>query len=337
MWGPNINQVEVLDVDERSMLYGVGYKPGPGVRILRSTADGTVAEERLAEDEIYQGGFLFDGGMLYSVTSALDEAKFEIRRRLDGQNSSSTMWDAVSQGSEFSELAMVGDTLFFVRTDPGPVRCLVAVDPRVVDPVGDGYDVHCLQEGARFGWLESAGDGTLSFQTWAQGDDCATLHRLRAGESVPELVEVDGCVSRGVASSRLAAWTEEPVPDEDGSSNWFEVDVRAQVGEEVVDLGTGIAGTATWCQGGVYWNVESTRDEPAHIRRWFPGGPIEVVRSAGREPDTGFDDALQLSLRCYDDRVTFVEQTSAGELQQTFLTSPSFGWALPLPYDLDAE
>lgn len=94
----------------------------------------------------------------------------------------------------------------------------------------------------------------------------------------------------------------------------------------VHDLGTAVTGSTALCGGTLFWGWIDFEPpvEPSQIRRWTPGGSIEVVY---RSPDGAeFDGYATSGVFCHGDVVFFQRFGRWGSAGQELITNAPLAW-----------
>jgi hypothetical protein len=334
--GPNDDRMIVDDVTADRLAYDIWVDDQTMLGIVRSSRGGSRETLRFPIDLMVQEAFFVSDGLVFSLTSQTDESRFEIRYWRDGAAESTVVWQATAEHPQYSEIAVRRDhLLFFVTTND--VTCLVEMDPRVPER---RTDLACGAEGEELWWLKASADDTVSYlvnDPFSEDPACGRLYRVLVDATEPVETANTGCVARGVADSRFAAWTTAPVPDSSGTVDWFHVPLFVLVDDHIENLGIGTAGSATICSDGVYWTTEEGLYSPQEIRHWAPGRPIGVVFRSSRSGR--FDDYTLSAPVCVPQGVGFhrVDHRLNGDLPTEFVTHPAMGWHDPLPMTLDMQ
>lgn len=243
--------------------------------------DATGAEMRLplGTDDILQQAHLTPDGAVLEVTNDV-ERTVAVVWWPTGKVGATALWEKTAD-RDGGSIAVIGSTLYLdeMTTD---ATCILAMDLSAADPASTEQAVTCAEPGHV---LAPSTDGTTLAWTDKDpdADACATLMRLTGGEA--ERVDVDGCVDRGTASATLAAWSERPVAEVDGTLYYGRVPTKAAYAGTTIDLGHGVSGSAVVCHGRVLWEVEDDVETP-EVRGWQPESAPEVIyRSPALDAD----------------------------------------------------
>lgn len=126
------------------------------------------------------------------------------------------------------------------------------LDLSAPDPVHGASTVACTEPGTRAAWLRVT-DGTLTFLAGNQATACPTMERVALPAGTAQQLDVDGCMSRGIADGSWIVWSEPPPVDADGYADCFDASLRVQTDDGTHDLGTAVTGSTAVCGGALYW------------------------------------------------------------------------------------
>lgn len=216
------------------------------------------------------------------VFGAVDESNevFRLYRWTPGEPSADVLLESSGSDAYWPETAVWGDDLY-VTAVAGDTMCVTRWDVTSADPATTAQPVACGGPRESLSWV-SAQDGALSYLLVGPDGGCSRLMTVSLPDGQPEPVATDGCVGRAVASTDLAAWDQIPESSSDRPQDWFDVPVLARAGDQFVSLGRATGGSEMICDGALYWLTAFVSGTPQEIRRWAPGGDIEVVY---RSPD----------------------------------------------------
>ncbi len=288
--------------------------------------DATGAEVRLplGTDDILQQAHLTPDGAVLEVTNDVERTA-TVMWWPTGKVRASVLWDNTAD-RDGGSIAVIGSTLYLDEMT-ADATCLLAMDLSAADPASTGQAVTCAQpghvlapstDGTTLAWTDEARDEDAGKD--ADADACATLMRLTGGEA--ERVDIDGCVERGTASTTLAAWSEHPVAEVDGSLAYGRVPTKAAYAGTTIDLGHGVSGSAVVCHGRVLWEVEDGVETP-EVHSWQPESTPEVIyRSPAVDADGAELAAGVYGITCLEDgSIGMHVVTGSGEQSMEFLVA----------------
>lgn len=308
------------------------FRPDAFTAKLKAGADEAVAifrdGQRLVHPTgpgfIVQDSFLVGDDVVFGVANE-EKGEFDVYRWDGAAATPETLIESTGKDWWWSETAVIGTSLYY--TTHG--ACIEAMDLSRPNPREHVTQVACAAPGEELSGLFAA-DSVLSYLSAAPKDACYVLYRVVSPGSTPERVQGTGCIAQGVADAHLAVWNEAPVPDSNGYRYWFDVPLHGVVDGQEIDLGRGGAGAATICGGTLYWTKAGDATASAEIRRWRPGGSIEVIY---RSPDEDI-----AAVRAYSTSRPTCSGGMVGVQRSgwwayggdEFLTTPSLGWTANL-------
>lgn len=319
--GPSQELGTVHVVTAETMVVSVSDLSGD--RVL-SLGPGSRVELLVPSGQIVQDAYLV-GDEVVVTTAAAHTEGFWVTRWDPATGATRTVFEATGDDAWFSETAVAGADLFLTGRGDDDMQCVLRLDLNATDPERTPSAVACAEPGKDVRWLKVT-DGSLTFLTGDDETPCPTMHRVRLPGGSPERLAVDGCVSRGIADANLIVWSQPPPVDDDESENYFAAELWAQVDGEVHDLGTAVTGSTAVCGGTLFWTwIDSEAPvEPSQIRRWTPGGSIEVVY---RSPDgAGFDAYATSRAFCHGDVIFFQRFGWWGSAGQELMTNVPLAW-----------
>ncbi|WP_129590678.1 hypothetical protein [Sanguibacter massiliensis] len=196
-----------------------------------------------------------------------------------------------------SEAAVADDTVYYI-VDGLQNSCLFRATVE-----GDDLERHHVScstpEETGLWWLRDAGP-TISWIASSKSRvaptngefTCSTFYRLTNGSDVPESVPGADCVSRGAASSTMAAWSTAPAVDpETSSSSWDEAAMYVSGSGAPVAVGLGSAGSEVMCGDTALWQSDVPSSIPGapatHHRAWTPElGAVQLPQPPGTNVET---------------------------------------------------
>jgi hypothetical protein len=235
------------------------------------------------------------------------------------------LYSSTGADPEWSESAIQGTRLYLTSRGHDGTDCVKEMDLTSPTPGDELTEIACVAPGVNIGWLIVTGH-TLSFLSGdPTANECPALHRVRLPDGQDEVVAVDGCISRGFIEDSWAVWTEPPPIGPSGSVD-FAAELRVQVDGEMQTLGTAVNGSTVICDDSLLWTWYDAEPPigPSEIRRWKPGGPVEVLY---RSPDRSVLEAYSTSTpTCASGAVGFQRFGWHGDSGQEYLMDRDLGW-----------
>lgn len=274
--------------------------------------------------EIIQLAYVVHGAVVFGVGDDIT-GEFWVRRWTPQSGEVLDLYESTGTDAAWSETAIVGDTLFMTVPQTGGGTCVSALSLNEVSP-SDPIPIVCEQADSQVGWLQSSGD-TLSYMTQSDDEACPQLFSFSATVREPVRHEITGCASRASVGGGMVVWNESPSADASGSINLFVTELRVMTGETTTDLGESVAGSTEVCDGYVYWlRGRGSGGKTAEIRRWTPGGEVEVVYRSPDDEESGRSYATS-GPSCGDDGRVYIQRMgddygAGAEL----LGTESIGW-----------
>lgn len=315
------------------LLAVTGFRPDAFTANLKAGADEAVAIFRDGQRLVHPTGpgfivqdiFLVGDDVIFGVANE-DKGEFDVYRWDGTAATPEALIESTGKDWFWSETAVIGTSLYY-NTAHG--ACIEAMDLSRPNPREHVTQVACAAPGEELSRL-FAQDSVLSYLSSAPTADCYVMYRVVSPGSSPERVQGPGCIAQGVADAHIAAWNEAPIPDGNGYSYWDDVPLHGVVEGQEIDLGRGGAGSETICDGTLYWTKAGDATASAEIRRWRPGGPIEVIY---RSPDEDIASAQAYATSrptCSGGLVGIQRSGWWAYGGDEFLTTPSLGWTANL-------
>jgi hypothetical protein len=297
-----------------------------GVGLFWQRADGGISSFMIPTDTRLQRAFIVESGVVFTMNSDFDTDFFEVRYwprsdpsteplRIDGLPTTGGFHEVIATGSMIYVLTEVGDTMCLEGGNLDTAESSVALSA-----------LSCGESGQGLWWFQRSYDGTVSYILFPNIEStCGDLYRLTPGSTSPEIVEGTGCVSRGEASADMAVWSEPPIVDPEGGPDFDHAPGYALVDRVTYALGPLNAGGIHVCSSGVYWGTSLDSGEPPQIRRWSPGGSIEVVFDQPMGP-SGWGVYVVSQPRCLQDGVGIMRvDVTTGSDEIVYLVSSEAG------------
>lgn len=319
--GPSIELQSVSALTPTRMAVVLADMSGQTVALL---GPGTRQVHPVPAGQIVQNVHLVGDSVVFD-TAAPDGNDYWITRWSPSSGEVTLLYSSTGALAEFSETALDGTDLYLTAHDDGSRACIKRMDLTEPDPGQHLAIVTCVDPGFNINWPRVT-HKVLSYLSGTRERDCAILHRVILPSGPDEVPNVDGRISRGIADDRWVVWTEPPPIDPEAGAAWYKADLRVQVGGTRYDLGAANAGSTRVCGRALYWtwNDPEPPMEPEQIRRWAPGGPVEVLY---RSPDrSGLDAYATSSVTCWDGGVGFQRFGWWGSAGQEFLTNTALDW-----------
>lgn len=316
------------------LLAVTGFRPDAFTATLKAGAgeDEAVAIFRDGQRLVHPAGpgfivqdiFLVGDDVVFGVANE-DKGEFDVYRWDGTAATPEALIESTGTDWWWSETAVIGTTLYYSTAH---AACIEAMDLSRPNPREHVTQVACAAPGEELSRL-FAQDSVLSYLSSAPTADCYVMYRVVSPGSSPERVQGPGCIAQGVADAHIAAWNEAPIPDTNGYSNWFDVPLHGVVDGREIDLGRGGAGSEIICDGRLYWTKEGDAAGAAEVRRWRPGGPIEVIYRSPDE-DTTVHAYATSRPTCSGGLVGIQRSGWWAYGGDEFLTTPPLGWTANL-------
>lgn len=290
------SEVDILDHTDKAMIVQTITADDDVTLTYTPTTGAPSALVRDSGHYVQDAWVLSDGVLILGAIDGGWEAPYQLELWTPGQRTAHVL--STVRGLEtLSEAAVADDTLYFI-VDGLQGSCLFRATFE-----GDDLERHRLTcstpEETGLWWLQSAGP-TISWIASSKdrvaptnGEfTCSTLYRLAHGSDAPEAVPWADCVSRGAASSTMAAWSTAPVVDpEANSSSWDEAAMYVAGSGAPVAVGLGSAGSEVICGDVALWDSEVPSSIPGapatHHRAWMPAlGAVQLSQPPATNVET---------------------------------------------------
>ena len=290
------SEVEVLDHTDRAMIVQT-ITADDDVTLSYTRPDGS-SSTLLRDDGHYvqRAWVVNDDVLIFGSIDGGWEPPYQLELWTPGQPTARAL--STVRGLEtLSEAAVADGTPYFI-VDGLQNSCLFRATVE-----GDDLERHRVScstpEETGLWWLRDAGP-TISWIASSKSRvaptngefTCSTLYRLTNGSDVPESVPGADCVSRGSASSTMAAWSTAPAVDpETSSSSWDEAAMYVSGSGAPVAVGLGSAGSEVMCGDTALWQSDVPSSIPGapatHHRAWTPElGAVQLPQPPGTNVET---------------------------------------------------
>lgn len=276
------SEVDILDHTDKAMIVQT-ITADDDVTLTYTPTTG--APSTLVRDSghyVQNAWVLSDGVLIFGSIDGGWEPPYQLELWTPGKPTARPL-TTVRGLENLSEATVADDTLYYI-VDGLQGSCLFRATFE-----GDDLERHRLTcstpEETGLWWLRDAGT-TVSWIASSKSRvaptngefTCSTLYRLAHGSDVPEAVPGADCVSRGAASSTIAAWSTAPAVDPDtNSSSWDEAAMYVSGSGAPVAVGLGSAGSEVMCGGVALWKADT----------WLPGDEITVTHHRAWTPELG--------------------------------------------------
>ncbi|MFC6343757.1 hypothetical protein ACFP8W_17360, partial [Nocardioides hankookensis] len=161
------------------------------------------------------------------------------------------------------------------------------------------------RQGFNAAHVTDAGISVLSFDD--SQPSCRTVVTIDGGDAVPFTGPADCKAWEGLVTDDGAVWS--TIPREQRIE---EAEYVARVGDGYFDLGPGVAGSLTECDGAAYFVRDpEVKGGPAALMRWTSDDGLSVVYESPK------GQAFVEAPRCGGDTMTLTARTSSGDQQVT--------------------
>ena len=287
----SLEEWAVLAGPSTSLIGGVGVGDDVVALVASASAGEAVVRATQTGEDVFEPGpgwivqsvFVVEDTIAFLVSS--DDSAVSRVMTWDGDQPPETVYEATGSPYFIGELAAIDQGIAFSRMDERGRVCIQRNDLTLAKAP---ELIICGDPDTDLAWV-SADLDTLSVVVFDGVDGCGTLMRWSA-ES--DIVPIRGanCVFHGVAGDATAVWSAPPIPDAEGSFNYFDVPMYGAGLAQSVYLGQGVAGSAVVCEDVAYWL--SASPEADEIRSWAPGTNVTVIY---RSPDEGRGKAYSTS------------------------------------------
>lgn len=188
----------------------------------------------------------------------------------DGSATLVTDGSAAPQRHVIPQISLDGSHLVWNETRADGHVCLNARHTGT----GDVEVVHCAEDSREVRW-PNLNDGRV---VWSEVDQsgCSILYHMALGGQDPRAFGTECEGFQGATDGDLAVWTEARL--DSSRLSWANVVGRDLSSGETVELGDGVAGSVTICEGRAYWKHQ--KPGATEVRSWRPGGDVAVVHES---------------------------------------------------------